>query len=148
MIKSTLCYIKKDGCLLMLLRNKKEHDLNEGKWVGVGGKLEEGENPEDCLLREVKEETGLSLTSWTFHGVIGFHSDKWPDEEMYLYSADAFYGTLTECDEGTLRFIPEDEVLSLPLWEGDRLFLQEMLAGKTGISMNLWYEGNTLVKAE
>ena len=148
MIKSTLCYIKKDGCLLMLLRNKKEHDLNEGKWVGVGGKLEEGENPEDCLLREVKEETGLSLTSWTFHGVIGFHSDKWPDEEMYLYSTDAFYGTLTECDEGTLRFIPEDEVLSLPLWEGDRLFLQEMLAGKTGISMNLWYEGNTLVKAE
>ena len=148
MIKSTLCYIKKDGCLLMMLRDKKENDLNEGKWVGVGGKFEKGESPEECLLREVKEETGLTLLSWTFHGIVNFHSDKWPSEAMYLYSADAYEGTLSVCSEGTLKFVPEDEVLNLPMWEGDKYFLTEMLAGRTDIDMTLRYEGDSLVRLD
>lgn len=124
MKKTTLCYIKKDDSYLMLFRNKKLQDENEGKWVGVGGKFEKDETADECLLREVFEETGLTLTSYTFHGIIGFHSDERGEEDMYLYSADAYTGDLVaSCPEGELRFIKENEILSLPMWEGDKYFL-------------------------
>lgn len=152
MVKSTLCYIRKNGDYLMLFRDRKENDLNEGKWVGVGGKFKEGESAEECLLREVKEETGLALSRYTFHGVIHFHSDEWPDEDMYLFSADIDENEAKElspdCPEGTLKFIPEDEISDLPMWEGDKYFLKELLAGKTDMNMHLYYQGDTLIKKE
>lgn len=130
----------------MLFRNKKEQDENEGKWVGVGGKFEDGETADECLIREVLEETGLTLTSYTFHGIVGFHSDEWGEEDMYLYSADAFEGTLTSnCSEGELKFVPASEVMSLPMWEGDKYFLPLILEGCTSISMDLFYKGDELI---
>ena len=116
---TTLCYLEQDGNYLMMHRVKKEHDVNEGKWIGVGGHFEPGESPEECLLREVKEETGLTLTSWKFRGIVTFTSDDNPTEYMCLYTADGFEGTLTEdCREGILRWVPKEEVLNLRLWEG------------------------------
>jgi 8-oxo-dGTP diphosphatase len=152
MIKSTLCYIRKDDEYLLLFRDKKKNDVNEGKWVGVGGKFCENESADECLLREVKEETGLTLSRYTFHGIVYFHSDKWDDEAMYLYSADTdeeeLKNLLPECPEGTLQFVPKDEILNLPMWEGDRYFLEELLAGNTDIEMHLYYRGDTLVRKE
>ena len=146
MKKTTLCYIRKNGKLLLLFRNRKEHDPNEGKWVGIGGKFEEGETAEECLLREVKEETGLLLTSFYFHGVISFRSDRWEPEDMYLFSSDGFEGEIAEdCPEGILRWIPEEEVLKLPMWEGDRYFLEPLIKGEKQIEMTLFYEGDALV---
>lgn len=143
--QTTLCYIKHDGNYLMLYRNKKKNDQSEGKWLGIGGKFEPGETGEMCMLREVEEETGLILTKYHFHGVIHFISDEFEDEEMFLYSATEFEGTLTEtCDEGELRWIPEEEMLSLPLWEGDKVFLRDLIDGKEHISYRLEYEGYDL----
>ncbi len=145
MIKTTLCYIEKDGKYLMLYRNKKKNDVNEGKWVGVGGKFEPGETAEECLLREVREETGLILKSWHFYGIVNFVSDKWDDEAMYLYLGKDFDGEILEsCKEGELRWIDKSEILNLSLWEGDVYFLREMLLGADKISMTLRYEGDTL----
>ena len=148
MIKSTLCYIRKGDEYLMLFRDKKEKDVNEGKWVGVGGKFKENESAEECLLREVKEETGIALSSYTFHGVVHFHSDEWEDEDMYLFSADIDDSAdlLQDCPEGTLKFIPKDELLTLPMWEGDKYFLEELLSGNTDIDMHLYYKGDMLIK--
>ena len=149
MINTTLCYIEKDGKYLMLLRNKKENDLNEGKWVGIGGKFEAGETPEECLLREVREETELTLTRYHFHGIIRFISDRWEDEDMYLYSASDFTGTIPDtCDEGELRWIDKDKIMGLSLWEGDRYFLSELLKGTETINMTLKYEGDRLISVE
>ena len=149
MIDTTLCYIKKEGSWLLLFRNKKENDLNEGKWIGVGGKCEPGETPEQCVRRETLEETGLTLGKVCCRGVVHFRSDTWEDEEMYLYTSEEFSGELDEnCAEGTLAWIPEDQVMSLPMWEGDRLFLKPLLEGADEISMTLQYEGDTLVRAE
>lgn len=146
-MKTTLCYIEKDGKYLMLFRNKKHSDVNEGKWVGVGGKFRPGESPEECLLREVKEETGLTLTKFHFCGIVNFISDIWENEEMYLYLGQEFNGEITaECDEGTLEWIDKSRVLSLPAWEGDRYFLTEMLNGADKINLTLEYEGDTLIK--
>ena len=128
MLNTTLCYLKKDGCYLMLYRNKKENDPCEGKWVGIGGKFEPGETKEDCLLREVREETGLILTDYQYHGVVHFVSDCLEDEEMCLFSATGWEGEIEACNEGTLKWIPEDEVLSLNLWEGDPYFLKPLLS--------------------
>ena len=122
-INSTMCYIEKDGCYLMLYRNKKKEDPCEGKWVGVGGKFEAGESPQECLLREVREETGLTLTRYHFCGVDHFLSDTWPDEDMYLYTATGFEGGGTEdfdCDEGELRWIPKDRIEMTCRYEGHR----------------------------
>ena len=146
---TTLCYIRKDGRVLMLLRDKKEHDENSGKWIGVGGKLEEGESPFECVCRETLEETGLTLTDVRFRGIITFISDVWENQCMMLYEAVDFEGTLREdCEEGTLRWIPESEVLELPLWEGDRLFLMPMLETDQQIHMKLTYRGDDLVEAK
>ena len=142
---TTLCYIEKDNCYLMLLRNKKKDDPNEGKWIGVGGKAEKGESPDECMLREVFEETGLTLTDYRFLGIITFISDTWEDEYMMLYKGISFDGTLrADCDEGQLRWIPKEDILQLPLWEGDRLFLSKMLKNAGQIHMKLVYEGDCL----
>ncbi len=145
MIDTTLCYIKKEGSWLLLFRNKKENDLNEGKWIGVGGKCEPGETPEQCVRRETLEETGLTLGKVCCRGVVHFRSDTWEDEEMYLYTSEEFSGELDEnCAEGTLAWVPEDQVMSLPMWEGDRLFLPELLEGAAAIEMTVVYEGDRL----
>ena len=143
---TTLCYIEQDGKYLMLHRTKKKKDINGGKWIGVGGHLEEGEAPEDCLVREVLEETGLLLTSYTFRGLITFISDQQETELMCLFTADGFEGQLRECNEGELVWIPRDEVLSLPTWEGDAVFLKILLRDEPRFfTLRLAYEGDKLV---
>ena len=127
MLNSTLCYLEKDGCYLMLHRVKKENDLNHDKWIGVGGKFEGEETPDECVCRETLEETGRTLTSYRLRGIITFISDRWEGEYMYLYTADGFTGEMISCDEGDLEWVPKDQVLSLPIWEGDRMFFQEQL---------------------
>lgn len=129
----------------MLYRNKKINDPCEGKWVGIGGKFEEGETAQDCLLREVREETGLTLTAFEPRGVVHFLSDRLPDEDMYLFSATAWEGEISLCSEGTLAWISKKDVLSLNLWEGDRYFLEPMLQGETKIALTCQYEGDRLV---
>lgn len=161
MKKATLCYISRYNGLsreyLMLYRNKKQDDPNEGKWIGVGGKFEPGETPDECMLREIREETGLEPASYHFCGVIHFISDTWEDEDMYLYraevgAADATAGSavnkMPACEEGELRWVPEEQIMDLPMWEGDRLFLKPLLEGADTISMTLHYEGDDLVAAE
>ena len=140
MISTTLCYIEQDGKYLMLLRNKKKDDLNEGKWIGVGGKNEPGETPDECVRRETKEETGLTLRSVRLRGVIEFISEKWEDEHMYLYTSSDFEGELTECDEGELAWIPKSEIFRLPLWEGDKVFFNYLLADEPFFHLELRYD--------
>ena len=147
MILSTLCYIEKDGCWLMLHRTKKKNDINHDKWLGIGGKFEEGESPEECLLREVREETGLTLTDYRFRGLVTFVSDEAPTEYMHLFTATGFTGTLRECDEGTLEWVPIGEVGRLPLWQGDRLFLSLLWQEGPFFSLKLEYRGDRLVGA-
>jgi 8-oxo-dGTP diphosphatase len=142
MRQTSLCYIIKEGKVLLLYRNKKENDANEGKWIGVGGKLEDGETPEECMKREVHEETGLEVMDYHYHGVILFVSDKWDDEEMHLYSVTGYNGEIkASCDEGRLEWIDIQNVFDLPMWEGDKYFLQPLLGGKDKINMVLRYEG-------
>ena len=148
MIESTLCYIKKDDSYLMLHRTKKKNDVNEGKWIGVGGKLEAGETPEECVNREVYEETGLKLSSYSFRGIINFASEGWEDEKIYLYTSDSFLGELTECKEGVLEWINEGDIFSLNLWEGDRIFLKRLLEGGPFFTLNLSYKGDELISYE
>ncbi len=148
MKNTTLCYIEKDGCYLLLHRVKKKADVNGGKWVGVGGHLEEGETPEDCVLREVREETGLCLTEYRYAGRIRFDSDTWPSEIMHLYRATGFTGELlADCNEGNLAWVDKREALSLPMWEGDRLFLEKLEEGAPFFHMILRYVGDTLAEA-
>lgn len=145
---TTLCYIENDrGEYLMLHRIKKEHDFNHGKWIGVGGKFEADETPEECLLREVFEETGLTLTSYQFRGIITFLSDEWEGEYMHLFTADKYEGALCDCNEGVLAWIPKNEVMNLRLWEGDRIFLKELLENDRFFSLKLRYEGDTLAES-
>lgn len=143
---TTLCYIEQENQYLMLYRNKKENDQSQDKWLGVGGKLEKGESPEECLLREVKEETGLTLTHYQFCGVITFVSDIYDGEYMFLYTADQFTGELTRnCEEGELHWIPKSEIMKLPMWEGDRYFLEKLVADEKDIHIKLEYKGDHLV---
>ena len=137
---TTLCYIEKDGCYLMLHRVKKDRDPNEGKWIGIGGKVEPGESPEQCIRREAEEETGLTLGGLRFRGIINFLSDRVAPETMYLYTADEFAGSLTDCDEGILQWIPKENIFSLPLWEGDRIFLNYLLTDHPFFHLHLHYD--------
>ncbi len=146
-INTTLCYIKKDNQYLMLHRTKKENDINEGKWIGVGGKFEENETPEECMLREVQEETGLTLTEYRLRGVITFISNEWITEYMYLFDASGFQGELQECDEGDLQWIPQEELLNLNLWEGDKIFLRKLLKDDRFFTLKVRYEGENLVES-
>lgn len=151
MKNSTLCYLEKDGCYLMLHRVKKENDCNKDKWIGVGGKFEDKESPEDCLVREVREETGLTLGSWRFCGIVTFVTDIWETEYMYLYRSDDFTGAPVVrdgCDEGVLEWVPKEKLLFLPLWEGDKIFLRLMDENAPFFSLKLEYRGDTLVRAE
>lgn len=144
---TTLCYIEKEEKYLMLHRVKKYHDINAGKWIGVGGHVENGETPEECLLREVKEETGLTLTAYRLRGLVTFLSDVCEPELMCVFTADAFDGELIECDEGELAWVEKSDVLGLPTWEGDRVFLERLLSGdERFFSIKLRYEGDRLVE--
>lgn len=147
MKETTLCYIEQNNQYLMLHRIKKHHDPNQGKWIGVGGKLEECESKEQCLLREVKEETGLILTEYQYRGKIYFYSDIFDDEIMYLYTATKYTGELITCNEGNLEWIEKADIMKLDLWEGDRIFLKRLLEDEMEpFEMELHYEGDTLVK--
>ena len=149
---TTLCYIEKEDKYLMLHRVKKENDCNKDKWIGVGGKFEEGESPEECLLREVYEETGLTLTNYRFRGIVTFVSDEWEGEYMHLFTATEYEGELPEnamedCDEGELVWVPKNEIERLNLWEGDKIFLRLLQERETFFSLKLRYEGEKLVES-
>ena len=146
-INSTLIYVERGDEYLMLHRTKKENDLNRDKWIGIGGKFEENESPEDCMLREAREETGLTLTSWRYRGIVTFLSDRWETEYMHLFTADGYSGTLRQCDEGDLAWIKKSELLKLKLWEGDKIFLRLLDSDEPFFSLKLKYEGDTLVLA-
>lgn len=146
MIQTTLCYIEQNGEYLMLHRTKKEHDINHDKWIGIGGKLEVGESPFDCVRREVSEETGLFLPRPSYRGIITFVSEGGDTEYMHLFTADAFEGILREaCDEGELSWVKKSEVYNLALWEGDKLFLSLLDTERRFFSLKLVYRGDTLV---
>lgn len=145
---TTLCYIEKNNSYLMLHRVKKEVDANKDKWIGVGGKFMEGETPEECLLREVWEETGLKLTKYRFRGIVSFVSDKWEDEYMHLFTATEYEGEVTECDEGELVWVPKEQLFHLNLWEGDKIFLKLLDEYEGFFSLKLKYNGEKLVETQ
>ena len=147
-INSTLIYVERGDEYLMLHRTKKENDLNRDKWIGIGGKFEENESPEDCMLREAQEETGLTLTSWRYRGIVTFLSDRWETEYMHLFTADGYSGTLRQCDEGDLAWIKKSELLKLKLWEGDKIFLRLLDENVPFFSLKLRYKGETLAEAK
>lgn len=144
---TTLCYIEKDDQYLMLHRVKKLNDENHDKWIGVGGKFEPGESPEDCLLREVKEETGLTLTEYDFRGIVTFVSDEWGTEYMHLFTATEYEGEVHACDEGELVWVPKTEIGKLKLWEGDKVFFRLLEESRDFFSLKLRYEGEKLMES-
>ena len=129
----------------MLHRISKKKDGNKDKWIGVGGHFEKGESPEDCLLREVKEETGLELTSYQFRGIVTFISDEWPDEYMCLYTADRYTGDIGNCDEGELVWVEKEKIMDLNIWEGDKIFLKLLMENQPFFSLKLEYKGDKLI---
>ena len=146
-ILTSLLYLERDGKYLMLHRTKKERDINEGKWIGVGGKFEADESPEECVIREAREETGLTLVSPSFRGIVTFVSDRYPTEYMHLFTCTSFTGELRDCDEGELAWIEKSRVTSLPLWAGDRIFLELLAKDAPFFSLKLVYRGDDLVRA-
>lgn len=144
---TTLCYLEKDGNYLMLHRIVKKNDVNKDKWIGIGGHFEYGESPEECLLREALEETGLTLTSYQFRGIITFICDDYEPEYMCLYTADGFEGEMIPCDEGTLEWVPKEEVKNLNLWTGDLIFFKLIEENAPFFSLKLRYENNVLKEA-
>ena len=147
MKNSTLCYIYKDDECLMLHRTKKENDQSHDKWLGIGGKFEDKESPEDCALREIKEETGLTVTDHRYRGIVTFVSDEWETEYMHLFTADGFTGNIIECDEGDLEWVKKKDVIKLPMWEGDRIFLDLIERDDPFFSLKLVYKGDRLMDA-
>lgn len=146
-LNTTLCYLEQEGAYLMLHRTKKEQDVNRDKWIGVGGKFLSGESPDECLLREVKEETGLTLTGYRMRGILTFVCPPWPDEYIFLYTAHSWEGTLTDCDEGELEWVEKNRLSSLPLWEGDHIFLDLLAKNAPFFSLKLVYDGDRLRQA-
>ncbi len=137
---TTLCYIERDGSYLMMHRTKKEKDINKDKWIGIGGHFEYGESPDECLLREVDEETGLILTSYTARGVITFIYGENVVEYMHLYTADGFTGEIHDCDEGELVWVKKEKVMELPIWEGDKIFFRLLNERRDFFSLKLVYD--------
>ena len=146
-VNTTLCYIERDGCYLMLHRVKKDGDLNRDKWIGVGGKFEDRESPEDCVLREALEETGLTLIRPEYRGIVTFVSDEWGTEYMHLFRAVRFTGSLKTCDEGDLEWVPKEKLWALPQWEGDKIFLRLLEEKVPFFSLKLCYAGDQLLSA-
>ena len=147
MINTTLCYISRGGAYLMLHRVKKENDLNRDKWIGFGGKLEENESPEEGILREVREETGLILNDLKYRGIVTFVSDRYEGEYMHLFTAEQFEGEPGDCDEGEIAWILKKDFAALPQWEGDRIFMKLLEDGAPFFSLKLRYEGDKLAEA-
>ncbi len=147
MRSTTLCYLERKGKYLMLHRIKKENDINHDKWIGIGGKFEEGESPEECVQREVAEETGLTLEGWSYRGIVTFVSDEWGTEYMHLFHSDRFSGSIKECEEGELEWIDKQELLEKDLWEGDRIFLRLLNEERPFFSLKLCYGGEKLIAA-
>ena len=147
MHNSTLCYLLRGNDVLMLHRVKKKNDINKDKWIGIGGKFEPEEAPEECLLREAKEETGLTLTSWRCRGVVTFLNEGGEGEYMYLFTADGFEGELKECDEGDLEWVSREFLSSLPMWEGDKIFLDLLWKDAPFFLLTLRYRQDTLIEA-
>jgi len=148
MKNTTLCYIQREDSYLMLHRIKKKNDLNQDKWIGGGGKFEDNESPEECLLRECREETGLILTDYRYRGLVTFVSDRWEGEYMHLFTAEGFQGEIGPCDEGTLEWISKSHLRALNLWEGDHIFLDLLEADAPFFTMKLEYEGDRLIRAK
>ena len=145
---TTLCYIEKDDSYLMLHRVSKKNDINKDKWIGIGGHFQLNESPEECLLREAKEETGLTLTSYQFRGIVTFITDGLEEAEyMHLYTADGFEGEMIDCDEGTLEWVPKSKISELNLWEGDLIFFKLLEENAPFFSLKLVYQGDMLVEA-
>lgn len=148
MRNTTLCYIEQDGKYLMMHRTKKKKDASHNKWIGVGGKCEEGESPADCIIRETKEETGLVLTKPKIRGIVSFFSDQWESEYMFIYTADDFKGSLADdCAEGELAWVEKKDIMKLSLWEGDRIFLKLLLEDTEFFQLKLVYQGEKLVES-
>ena len=147
MRNTTLVHLERDGKYLMLHRVKKEHDENHDKWVGIGGKFEEGESPEDCAIREVREETGLSMKSWAYRGIVTFVSDEWGTEYMHLFHSADFEGSVKDCDEGVLEWVDKRALYDLPIWEGDKIFLRLLDEDRPFFSLKLCYRGDRLMEA-
>lgn len=147
MQNTTLCYITRGDEVLMLHRVKKEKDMNKDKWIGIGGKFEDEEAPEECLLREAREETGLTLTHWKCRGVVTFLNDCCEGEYMYLFTADGFEGELKDCDEGDLQWVKREFLHTLPQWEGDKIFLDLLWQDAPFFLLTLRYHGDVLVEA-
>ena len=147
MLNTTLCYVTRGSQVLMLHREKKKADINKDKWIGIGGKFENEESPDECLLREAKEETGLTLTSWQCRGVVTFLNDTCEGEYMYLFTADGFTGEMIQCNEGDLQWVEREFLDTLPKWEGDRFFLDLLWQNAPFFLLTLRYHGDTLVEA-
>ena len=147
MLSTTLCYLEQDDKYLMLHRISKKNDVNKDKWIGIGGKFEFGESPEDCLLREAKEETGYTLTSYRLRGIVTFLFNNEEAEYMFLYTADGFEGEPIPCNEGTLEWVPKSEIDSLNLWEGDKIFFRLLEENAPFFSLKLKYHDNDLEEA-
>lgn len=147
MQNTTLIYIENDSKYLMLHRTKKEHDCNKGKWIGIGGKFNETESPEECVVREVKEETGLTLLSMEYRGIVTFVSDDNFTEYMHIFWSKDFSGTLCECDEGELEWVEKSKMNALPHWKGDEIFLNLLELRVPFFSLKLVYEKGVLIKA-
>ena len=147
MLNTTLCYVTRGDEVLMLHRVKKKNDINKDKWIGIGGKFEGEESPDECLLREAKEETGLTLTSWQCRGVVTFISEGEIGEYMYLFTADGFEGALADCNEGDLQWVKRDFLDSLPKWEGDQIFLDLLWQDAPFFLLKLRYREGKLLEA-
>ena len=147
LLQTTLCYLEQNGCYLMLHRVKKKNDVNHDKWIGVGGKFEPGEDAQTCALREVYEETGLTMRAPRYRGIVDFFCPPWPAERMHLFTCSDFTGTMTDCDEGTLEWVPKQAVQTLPIWPGDKLFFRLLEQDAPFFHLELYYDGDTLVRA-
>lgn len=145
MILSTVCHIEKDEKYLMLHRTKKKNDINEGKWLGIGGKFEDKESPEDCIIREVKEETGLTLNSVMLRGILTFINTICETEYIYVFTSNDFTGKLIDCNEGELQWIDKEKVTTLNLWEGDKIFIEKIKQESPFFTIKYVYDGDTLL---